>query len=85
MPPTPVATACTAAVSPSQTLAPQLLLGVDHFLDMARSATNVIGNSVATAAVSAWDGQLRTEDEVNAELLQAVGTGEPETPNSVVT
>ena len=52
-----------------------LLLGVDHFLDMARSATNVIGNSVATAAVSAWDGQLRTEDEVNADLKQAAGNG----------
>ena len=31
-----------------------LLLGVDHFLDMGRSATNVIGNSVATAVVSKW-------------------------------
>jgi Na+/H+-dicarboxylate symporter len=35
-----------------------LLLGVDHFLDMARSATNVIGNSVATAVVSKFEGQL---------------------------
>ena len=50
-----------------------LLLGIDHFLDMARSATNVIGNSVAAAAVSAWDGQLRTEEEVNADLARAVG------------
>jgi Na+/H+-dicarboxylate symporter len=49
-----------------------LLLAVDHFLDMARSATNVIGNSVATAVVSHWDGQLRSEAEVNAELLHAV-------------
>ncbi len=38
-----------------------LLLGVDHFLDMGRSATNVIGNSVATAVVSKWEGQLRDE------------------------
>ena len=50
-----------------------LLLGIDHFLDMARSATNVIGNSVAAAAVSAWDGQLRSEEEVNADLASAVG------------
>ena len=35
-----------------------LLLGVDHFLDMARSATNVIGNSIATAVVAKWEGQL---------------------------
>ncbi|HWT16532.1 MAG TPA: dicarboxylate/amino acid:cation symporter, partial [Patescibacteria group bacterium] len=40
-----------------------LLLGIDHFLDMARSATNVIGNSVATAVVSKWEGQLRAEGE----------------------
>ncbi len=35
-----------------------LILGVDHFLDMARSATNVVGNSVATAVVSKWEGEL---------------------------
>lgn len=35
-----------------------LLLGIDHFLDMARSATNVIGNSVATAVVAKWEGEL---------------------------
>jgi Na+/H+-dicarboxylate symporter len=34
-----------------------LLLGVDHFLDMGRSATNVIGNSIATAVVSKWEGE----------------------------
>ena len=32
-----------------------LLLGVDHFLDMGRSATNVLGNAVATAIVSKWE------------------------------
>jgi Na+/H+-dicarboxylate symporter len=37
-----------------------LLLGIDHFLDMGRSATNVIGNSVATAVVSKWEGELKT-------------------------
>jgi len=35
-----------------------LLLGIDHFLDMARSATNVIGNGVATAVVAKWEGEL---------------------------
>jgi Na+/H+-dicarboxylate symporter len=35
-----------------------LLLGVDHFLDMGRSATNVVGNSIATAIVSQWEGEL---------------------------
>ncbi|MBC7506687.1 MAG: dicarboxylate/amino acid:cation symporter [Sandarakinorhabdus sp.] len=31
-----------------------LVLAVDHFLDMGRSATNVIGNAVATAVVAKW-------------------------------
>jgi Na+/H+-dicarboxylate symporter len=32
-----------------------LLLAVDHFLDMGRSATNVIGNAVAGVAVASWE------------------------------
>ena len=35
-----------------------LLLAVDHFLDMARSATNVVGNTIAAAVVSKWEGEL---------------------------
>jgi Na+/H+-dicarboxylate symporter len=35
-----------------------LLLGIDPLLDMGRSATNVVGNSVATAVVSKWEGAL---------------------------
>jgi Na+/H+-dicarboxylate symporter len=35
-----------------------LLLGIDHFLDMGRSATNVVGNSIAVAVVSKWEGEL---------------------------
>jgi Na+/H+-dicarboxylate symporter len=40
-----------------------LLLGVDHFLDMGRSATNVIGNSIATAVVARWEGELGPQDQ----------------------
>lgn len=36
-----------------------LLLGIDHFLDMGRSATNVVGNSIATAVVSKLEGELK--------------------------
>ena len=36
-----------------------LLLGVDQLLDMGRSATNVIGNSMAAAVVSRWEKALR--------------------------
>src|SRR5437868_9683845 len=35
-----------------------LIIGIDQFLDMGRSATNVLGNAVATAAVAEWEGQL---------------------------
>jgi Na+/H+-dicarboxylate symporter len=42
-----------------------LVLGVDHLLDMGRSATNVVGNSVAAAVVAKWEGELDdiVEDE----------------------
>ena len=33
-----------------------LVLAVDHILDMGRSATNIVGNSVAAAVVAAWEG-----------------------------
>jgi Na+/H+-dicarboxylate symporter len=36
-----------------------LILGIDQFLDMGRSATNVLGNSLATAVVSRWESELR--------------------------
>jgi Na+/H+-dicarboxylate symporter len=35
-----------------------LILAVDHLLDMGRSATNVVGNSVASVLVGKWEGQL---------------------------
>jgi len=35
-----------------------LILGIDQFLDMGRSATNVIGNSIAAAAVAKFEGAL---------------------------
>jgi Na+/H+-dicarboxylate symporter len=44
---------------------------------MARSATNVIGNTVATAVVSKWEGQLRGEGELNPDLANAIGPAEP--------
>ena len=35
-----------------------LILGVDHFLDMGRSATNVVGNAVASVVVAKWEVEL---------------------------
>jgi Na+/H+-dicarboxylate symporter len=37
-----------------------LILAVDHLLDMGRSATNVVGNSVASVVVAKWENQLET-------------------------
>ena len=38
-----------------------LIMGIDQFLDMGRSATNVVGNSIATAVVAKWEGELGEE------------------------
>jgi Na+/H+-dicarboxylate symporter len=46
-----------------------LILGIDTFLDMGRSATNVIGNSLATAVVAKWEGQL-VLDEESVEMIE---------------
>ncbi|WP_313233618.1 dicarboxylate/amino acid:cation symporter [Delftia acidovorans] len=43
-----------------------LILGVDTFLDMGRSATNAVGNSIATAVVAKWEGDLLPETEAAA-------------------
>jgi Na+/H+-dicarboxylate symporter len=37
-----------------------LILPIDHFCDMLRSATNVLGNALATTAVSKWEGDLES-------------------------
>jgi len=39
-----------------------LLLGIDPLLDMGRSATNVLGNGIATAVVSKWERELTEGD-----------------------
>ncbi len=44
-----------------------LLLGIDQILDMGRSATNVVGNAVATCVVSKWEGEFNLAPETPAE------------------
>ncbi|MCZ0750747.1 dicarboxylate/amino acid:cation symporter [Aeromonas enteropelogenes] len=46
-----------------------LLLGIDHFLDMGRSATNVLGNAIAASVVA------KTEDSLGETVVQ--GESEP--------
>ena len=46
-----------------------LILGVDRFLDMGRSATNAVGNSIASAVVAKWEGELLPEDQAAKRAL----------------
>jgi Na+/H+-dicarboxylate symporter len=39
-----------------------IILPIDHFCDMFRSMTNVIGNALATSVVSKWEGELGPGD-----------------------
>jgi Na+/H+-dicarboxylate symporter len=41
-----------------------MIMGIDTFLDMGRSATNVIGNTLATSVVAKWEGELRSTHEL---------------------
>ena len=54
-----------------------LIMGIDQFLDMGRSATNVVGNSIATAVVSKWEGELRPEAVAQAEIDADEGLAAP--------
>ncbi|MBW1618086.1 dicarboxylate/amino acid:cation symporter [Empedobacter falsenii] len=38
-----------------------LILPIDHFCDMARSMTNVLGNALSTVAVDKWEGHVAIE------------------------
>ena len=52
-----------------------LIMGIDHFLDMGRTATNVLGNGIATGVVAKWEGGLRpagSEDEDEAQAQPGV-------------
>jgi Na+/H+-dicarboxylate symporter len=48
-----------------------LILGVDHFLDMGRSATNVVGNAVASVVVAKWESDLDPIEPAEIEPPQA--------------
>ena len=41
-----------------------LILPIDHFCDMFRTMTNVVGNALATSVVSKWEGELTGADAV---------------------
>lgn len=39
-----------------------IILAIDQFLDMGRTATNVVGNAVATSVITKWEGMLEVEE-----------------------
>jgi Na+/H+-dicarboxylate symporter len=47
-----------------------LIMGIDQFLDMGRSATNVVGNSIATVVVGKWEGEY--DPKKQDEMLEGV-------------
>ena len=57
-----------------------LILAVDHFLDMGRSATNVVGNAVAASVVARWEGALNPERDPEIEGRHAPSNVERSKP-----
>ncbi|HJV50631.1 MAG TPA: dicarboxylate/amino acid:cation symporter [Noviherbaspirillum sp.] len=49
-----------------------LVMGVDHFLDMGRTVTNVLGNAIATAVVAKWENAIDPVSEALAESDDAL-------------
>lgn len=45
-----------------------ILLGIDQLMDMARTATNVLGNCLATVVVARWEGDFGKETPSEAAL-----------------
>lgn len=54
-----------------------LILAVDHFLDMGRTATNIIGNGVANAVIAKWEGGLDPRESPVITSPPTVGTANP--------
>ena len=48
-----------------------LILAIDQFLDMGRTATNVVGNAVATSVITKWEGMLEVEEPEYVEAPHA--------------
>ena len=48
-----------------------LVFAIDHFLDMGRTATNVVGNAVATSVITKWEGMLEVPEPADTERPHA--------------
>ncbi|HYS26427.1 MAG TPA: cation:dicarboxylase symporter family transporter, partial [Vicinamibacterales bacterium] len=38
-----------------------IILGIDALMDMARTATNVLGNCLATVVIARWEGEMAAD------------------------
>ncbi|KGB56296.1 Sodium:dicarboxylate symporter [Sphingopyxis sp. LC81] len=55
-----------------------LILAVDHFLDIGRSATNVVGNAVAATVIAKWErGQFDKVEPADFVRVHAPSGGGP--------
>jgi aerobic C4-dicarboxylate transport protein len=69
--------AATLSAVPSIPIASlALLVGIDRFMSECRALTNLIGNGVATVAISRWEGEV-TPEVLNANLRDPVKLPEP--------
>jgi Na+/H+-dicarboxylate symporter len=60
-----------------------LILAVDHFLDMGRTATNVIGNAIAATVIAKWEGGLDPAEPAEIEPAHAPsGSPRADAPDS---
>ena len=48
-----------------------LIFAIDQFLDMGRTATNVVGNAVATSVITKWEGMLEAPEPADLERPHA--------------
>jgi hypothetical protein len=48
-----------------------LIFAIDQFLDMGRTATNVVGNAVATSVITKWEGMLEAPEAPDLERPHA--------------
>nr|WP_186054928.1 cation:dicarboxylase symporter family transporter [Burkholderia gladioli] len=55
-----------------------LVMGIDQFFDMGRTATNVLGNSIATAVLAKWEGELGPRVEPGQGQAEAEAANPPE-------
>jgi aerobic C4-dicarboxylate transport protein len=75
-----VTLAATLAVVPKVPIASlALLVGIDRFMSECRAITNLIGNGVATVAISRWEGEV-SSDTLRKNLA---GSPEPSTAASI--